>query len=187
MKRRSIYKISMGLLLGIILSTFIYGLAVNAEIENTSSSDGEEKSVPKAAADEYSNIFISKLQRTYKVDNYGLTRIKNKMILHNDRPTSLVSMKVCLSDEETDSLVFYGAFNRDNLPISMSLGSEKLNGYNVFDIVFDTPIHPYSNKTINVKYTLKEAFEYEPETSEFDIDVRVNPLTPYKIVSSNTQ
>jgi hypothetical protein len=136
----------------------------------------------------YDDIYITELNRSLKIQDSAYMVIDDKFQFLNNRSSSLASIDIGFSDENMDLLLFYEAKDENLGPLASKLLDGKVNGSYILEITLNQPLLPFSSITINLKSVLNiELTYYEPELSWYGVDCQILPVTPYQIISYQTE
>ena len=136
----------------------------------------------------YEDIYIIELNRSLKIQDSTYMVIEDKFQFLNNRSSSLASINIGFSDENMDLLLFYEAKDENLGPLASKLLDGKVNGSYILEITLNQPLLPFSSVTINLKSVLNiELTYYEPELSWYGVDCQILPVTPYQIISYQTE
>lgn len=139
-------------------------------------------SVGSVSAATNDQIIVSSLSRTMKITPYGLAEVEDSYVFKNNATESIGSVKFGLTDYEMERLVYYYAENPQFGGMAIHALSEKLNNYNMFEIIFNQPL--LANKTIdvNVQLVFKDLITLTDETTgDYLFQGYVIPISPYVI------
>lgn len=145
-------------------------------------------SVSSVSAATNDQIYISSLSRTMEITRYGLTEVEDSYVFTNNATESIGSVKFGLTDYEMARLVYYYAENPQFGGMAIHALSEKLNNYNMFEIILNQPLLPNKTIDVDVQMVFTDMITLTDETvGDYLFYGFVIPISPYNIYGYSSE
>lgn len=171
--------------LGILFILMVVPLLMNAgatpQTTPTSSSG-----IPKSSSVSYNAIYFENITREITVDSFGTVLIEDSYDIRNNNSNSILTIDICLSDEDIQNLIFHEASDPSSGPMKSQLLEEKLHGYAVLEILLSEPLLPYSTVSFSLNMVFKDAISVSLQNSYYGYQAYLHPINPYNVNEFHT-
>ncbi|WP_371803727.1 hypothetical protein [Candidatus Lokiarchaeum ossiferum] len=137
---------------------------------------------PKSSSASYNEIYIQNVSREIKVDSFGTVLIEDSYKIRNNNSNSIMTIDICLSDTNVENLIFHEASDLTSGPMKTQLLEEKLQGYNVLEILLSEPLLPYSSVSFTLNMVFKDALSVSLANSYYGYEAYLHPVCPYEVI-----